>query len=86
MGFFSDGSGSPFAHFWVTDSCPLTIKAIENRAPFEVLSLAASIAEALQIQKGHFGRKHFIERIGMLVATKEILEENLKAGGICDIL
>ncbi|XP_078149188.1 ribose-phosphate pyrophosphokinase 4-like [Carex rostrata] len=45
----SDGSGSLFAHFWITDSCPVTVKAIENRAPFEVLSLAASIADVLQI-------------------------------------
>ncbi|KAF3332765.1 ribose-phosphate pyrophosphokinase 4 isoform X1 [Carex littledalei] len=45
----SDGSGSPFAYFWVTDSCPVTIKAIEKKAPFEVISLAGSIADALQI-------------------------------------
>ncbi|KAL2319098.1 hypothetical protein Fmac_032974 [Flemingia macrophylla] len=38
-----------FAYFWITDSCPLTVKAIENKAPFEVLSLARSIANALQI-------------------------------------
>lgn len=52
MCFFSDGSGSPFAYFWVTDSCPVTIKAIEKKAPFEVISLAGSIADALQIQNG----------------------------------
>lgn len=45
----NDGSESPFAYFWITDSCPLTVKAIANRAPFEVLSLAGSIADALQI-------------------------------------
>ncbi|KAB2085422.1 Ribose-phosphate pyrophosphokinase 4 -like protein [Gossypium arboreum] len=38
-----------FAYFWITDSCPQTVKAIENTAPFEVLSLAGSIADALQI-------------------------------------
>ncbi|KAJ4976677.1 hypothetical protein NE237_001783 [Protea cynaroides] len=38
-----------FTYFWITDSCPLTVKAIANRAPFEVLSLAGSIAETLQI-------------------------------------
>lgn len=38
-----------FAYFWITDSCPFTVKAIENRPPFEVLSLAGSIADALQI-------------------------------------
>ncbi|KAL3508971.1 hypothetical protein ACH5RR_028372 [Cinchona calisaya] len=37
-----------FAYFWITDSCPQTVKAIANKAPFEVLSLAGSIADALQ--------------------------------------
>ncbi|KAJ8442725.1 hypothetical protein Cgig2_011645 [Carnegiea gigantea] len=44
-----DGSEKAFTYFWITDSCPLTVKAIGNRAPFEVLSLAGSIADALQI-------------------------------------
>ncbi|KAJ8432405.1 hypothetical protein Cgig2_013819 [Carnegiea gigantea] len=44
-----DGSEKAFTYFWVTDSCPLTVKAIGNRAPFEVLRLAGSIADALQI-------------------------------------
>ncbi|XP_042472728.1 ribose-phosphate pyrophosphokinase 4-like isoform X2 [Zingiber officinale] len=43
------GSGNQFAHFWMTDSCPLTVKAIVDRPPFEVISLAGSIANALQI-------------------------------------
>ncbi|EXB92407.1 Ribose-phosphate pyrophosphokinase 4 [Morus notabilis] len=43
-----DGLEKAFAYFWITDSCPLTVKAIANRAPFEVLSLAGSISEALQ--------------------------------------
>ncbi|KAJ6852603.1 ribose-phosphate pyrophosphokinase 4 [Iris pallida] len=47
--FTNTSDGSPFAYFWLTDSCPLTVKAIANRAPFEVLSLAGSIADALQI-------------------------------------
>ncbi|XP_015880141.2 ribose-phosphate pyrophosphokinase 4 isoform X1 [Ziziphus jujuba] len=41
-------SEKAFTYFWITDSCPLTAKAIANRAPFEVLSLAGSIAESLQ--------------------------------------
>jgi len=45
----SVGLENPFTYFWITDSCPLTVKAIANRAPFEVLSLAGSIADALQI-------------------------------------
>ncbi|KAL3848690.1 hypothetical protein ACJIZ3_010572 [Penstemon smallii] len=38
-----------FTHFWITDSCPVTVSAIVDKAPFEVLSLAGSIANALQI-------------------------------------
>ena len=46
---FVEGSEKGFAFFWITDSCPHTVKAIGNTAPFEVLSLAGSIADALQI-------------------------------------
>ncbi|KAK2994914.1 hypothetical protein RJ640_012107 [Escallonia rubra] len=45
----SEISEKAFAYFWITDSCPLTVKAIANKAPFEVLSLAGSISDALQI-------------------------------------
>ncbi|KAE8669553.1 Ribose-phosphate pyrophosphokinase 4 [Hibiscus syriacus] len=44
-----EGTDKGFAYFWITDSCPNTVKSIENRAPFEILSLAGSIADALQI-------------------------------------
>lgn len=44
-----ENSEKAFAYFWITDSCPRTVKAIANEAPFEVLSLAGSIADALQI-------------------------------------
>ncbi|KAJ4729044.1 Ribose-phosphate pyrophosphokinase 4 [Melia azedarach] len=44
-----ENSENAFTYFWITDSCPLTVKAIANKAPFEVLSLAGSIADALQI-------------------------------------
>ncbi|CAD5321200.1 unnamed protein product [Arabidopsis thaliana] len=44
-----NGLEEAFAYFWITDSCPQTVKAIGNKAPFEVLSLAGSIADALQI-------------------------------------
>ncbi|CAL1395247.1 unnamed protein product [Linum trigynum] len=50
--FQSDSAGNPatgLTHFWITDSCPSTVKAVMNRQPFEVLSLASSIAAALQI-------------------------------------
>jgi len=36
-------------YFWITDSCPLTVKEVANKAPFEILSLAGSIAAALRI-------------------------------------
>ncbi|KAM0942716.1 putative ribose-phosphate diphosphokinase [Dioscorea sansibarensis] len=45
----ANGDRSPFAYFWITDSCPLTVKAIGDKPPFEVLSLAESITNALQI-------------------------------------
>ncbi|KAI3903030.1 hypothetical protein MKW92_033732, partial [Papaver armeniacum] len=44
-----EGSERAFSYFWITDSCSHTVKAIGDRAPFEVLSLAGSIADALQI-------------------------------------
>ncbi|PON90696.1 Ribose-phosphate pyrophosphokinase [Trema orientale] len=44
----NDGLEKAFEYFWITDSCPLTVKAIANRAPFEIISLAGSIADALQ--------------------------------------
>lgn len=50
--FDHDNGGSPengFTYFWMTDSCPLTVKEVKNRLPFEVLSLASSIAASLQI-------------------------------------
>ncbi|XP_062220107.1 uncharacterized protein LOC133919663 [Phragmites australis] len=45
----SAGPGDQFAYFWITDSCPHTVKGIGQQPPFEVLSLAGSIADALQI-------------------------------------
>jgi ribose-phosphate pyrophosphokinase len=36
-----------FAHVWITDSCPATAAVVKNVAPFEVLSLAPSIARAV---------------------------------------
>ncbi|XP_071707051.1 ribose-phosphate pyrophosphokinase 4-like [Rutidosis leptorrhynchoides] len=44
-----ENSNKAFAYFWITDSCAPTVKDISNQAPFEVLSLAGSIADALQI-------------------------------------
>jgi len=43
------GSSIGFRYFWLTDSIPSTVKAVDNRAPFEVLSLAEPIAAALQV-------------------------------------
>lgn len=36
---------SVFKNFWITDSCPTTAEAVNGLAPFEVISLAPSIAE-----------------------------------------
>lgn len=50
--FKHDAGGRPdtgLTYFWITDSCPLTVKEVKNKPPFEVLSLAGSIAAALQI-------------------------------------
>ncbi|PWA78134.1 ribose-phosphate pyrophosphokinase [Artemisia annua] len=50
--FAHDKGGSPdsgLTYFWITDSCPLTVKEVKNKPPFEVLSLASSIAATLQI-------------------------------------
>ncbi|KAI8021002.1 hypothetical protein LOK49_LG03G00252 [Camellia lanceoleosa] len=50
--FKHDNGGCPedgLTYFWITDSCPMTVREVKNRAPFEVLSLASSIVAALQI-------------------------------------
>jgi len=44
-----EGPEHGLSHFWLTDSCPLTVKAVKDRQPFEILSLAGPIASALQI-------------------------------------
>lgn len=41
-------SSHGFRYFWISDSCPAA-KDVDGHAPFEVLSLATSIANALQI-------------------------------------
>ncbi|GMI90194.1 phosphoribosyl pyrophosphate (PRPP) synthase 3 [Hibiscus trionum] len=50
--FEHDNGGRPengLTYFWITDSCPGTVKEVMSKAPFEILSLAGSIASALQI-------------------------------------
>ncbi|KAH7307399.1 hypothetical protein KP509_22G057300 [Ceratopteris richardii] len=44
-----DNGEQDFAYFWITDSCPLTVREVIGKPPFEVLSLAGSIAGALHI-------------------------------------
>ena len=44
----ADG-GFGWRHVWITDSCPQTSAAVEGRAPFEILSLAEPIANALRV-------------------------------------
>ncbi|OAY83674.1 Ribose-phosphate pyrophosphokinase 3, chloroplastic [Ananas comosus] len=43
------GPENGLSNFWITDSCPLTVKQVKNRPPFEILSLAGAIAATLQI-------------------------------------
>ncbi|KAL0447160.1 UNVERIFIED_CONTAM: Ribose-phosphate pyrophosphokinase, mitochondrial [Sesamum latifolium] len=50
--FKHDKGGNPengMTYFWLTDSCPATVKQVKQKAPFEIISLAAAIASALQI-------------------------------------
>lgn len=41
------GAKEGFSNFWITDSCPVTTRAVEGVAPFKILTLAKPIAEAL---------------------------------------
>jgi ribose-phosphate pyrophosphokinase len=36
-----------YDHFWITDSCPASAKAVAGRRPFEVLSLGPAIARVI---------------------------------------
>ena len=48
--FTSSGAGGQgFTKFFLTDSCPITAKAVAGVEPFEILSLARPIAEALHV-------------------------------------
>ncbi|XP_031399349.1 ribose-phosphate pyrophosphokinase 3, mitochondrial isoform X2 [Punica granatum] len=50
--FKHDNGGNPedgMTYFWITDSCPQTVNEVMNKPPFEVLSLANSIAASLLI-------------------------------------
>lgn len=49
MFLFSGGPENGFSYFWITDSCPLTVREVKHRPPFEILSLAGAVADALQI-------------------------------------
>lgn len=44
-----EGARQGFRYFWLSDSCPQTVRELQDSAPFEVLSLAEPIASALQI-------------------------------------
>ncbi|KAK9804202.1 hypothetical protein WJX72_001045 [[Myrmecia] bisecta] len=48
---FTSASGTPdsFKYFWITDSCPQSVEALQGQEPFEIISLAEPIAAALQI-------------------------------------
>jgi len=36
-----------FSHFWMTDSCPATVKAVQEKEPFEILSLAQVLSDIM---------------------------------------
>ena len=40
--------GSDFNKFWITNSCPRSASALQNKPPFEVLSLEKSIIEIIE--------------------------------------
>lgn len=44
----ADGSFG-WKNVWITDSCPQTTEAVAGREPFEILSLAEPIANALRV-------------------------------------
>ena len=44
-----NGTADAFRFFWITDSCPRTVQALEGQAPYEIISLAGPIMAALQI-------------------------------------
>ena len=43
------GTNDCFENFWITDSCPQTVSAVQGVAPFKIISLAGTIAAALHI-------------------------------------
>ncbi|XP_039142778.1 ribose-phosphate pyrophosphokinase 4-like [Dioscorea cayenensis subsp. rotundata] len=43
------GPEKGLSYFWITDSCPITAAQVNDRPPFEILSLARPIADAVQI-------------------------------------
>ena len=47
--FCAGGGGQGFYKFFLTDSCPGTAEAVRGTEPFEILSLARPIAEALHV-------------------------------------
>ena len=47
--FCAGGGGQGFYKFFLTDSCPGTAEAVRETEPFEILSLARPIAEALHV-------------------------------------
>lgn len=43
------GGGFGWRKVWITDSCPQTSAVVDGREPFEILSLAEPIANALRV-------------------------------------
>lgn len=56
-GVFPDGSwrnfmGAGFAHFWITDSCPVTAARLQDEPPFQVLCLSDALVEIVRAEIG----------------------------------
>ena len=50
------GPAHGFAYVWITDSCPKAVGEVSGVPPFEVLSLAAPILEALYISGTNYSK------------------------------
>eukprot|EP01138_Halocafeteria_seosinensis_P002980 gb/GECG01003044.1/.p1 GENE.gb/GECG01003044.1/~~gb/GECG01003044.1/.p1 ORF type:complete len:718 (+),score=59.89 gb/GECG01003044.1/:1-2154(+) len=45
--FLPSECGNLFEYFWITDSIPTTAREVENRPPFEILSIAETVSSLL---------------------------------------
>ena len=53
---YKQGAAHGFSHVWITDSCPKAAKEVSGVPPFEILSLADPILEALYISGTNYSK------------------------------